>query len=114
MKKRAKISLKSREVLKKFETEVEIKNDKIYYLDNDERKTNVLFDYKDSILIRENKEFYMEYNFSNNKGIIFMKDLRKTININLNTINISKKDSIIEIIYEIDAELYEYQIVMEG
>lgn len=113
MEKKAKITLKNEEEVIKYELLIEFKNNKISYIENDSNNTNVLLDLNNRLLIRDNKELYLEYDFLNNKGVVYLKELRNNMNINLNTIKYEITDNKIEIMYKIDENSYEYFIEME-
>ena len=113
MEKKAKITLKNEEEVIKYELLIEFKNNKISYIENDSNNTNVLLDLNNRLLIRDNKELYLEYDFLNNKGVVYLKELRNNISINLNTIKYEITDTKIEIMYKIDENSYEYFIEME-
>lgn len=113
MKKKAKISLKTRERTIEDDIIIELINNKISYIEKDSNCTKVLVDLNNKILIRENKELYLEYNFSNNNGVVYLKDLGSSININLKTIDYKCLNKKIEIMYKIDENSYEYRIEME-
>ena len=113
MEKKAKITLKNEEEVIKYELLIEFKNNKISYIENDSNNTNVLLDLNNKLLIRDNKELYLEYDFLNNKGVVYLKELRNNMNINLNTIKYEITDNKIEIMYKIDENSYEYFIEME-
>ena len=54
----------------------------------EEDNTTVVYNYKKHKLVRENKELRIEYIFSDAKemtGLLFIKELNKTININIKT-----------------------------
>lgn len=113
MKKKAKISLITKEDKIIYNVEIEIKNDKISYKENNDKLTNVLYDIKNKILIREDKDIYMEYNFNINKANVYIKDLKKEVNLLLKTKNIITNNKKINIEYLLDNELYSYVIDME-
>ncbi|MBO5414292.1 MAG: hypothetical protein J6A17_01560 [Bacilli bacterium] len=113
MEKKAKITLKNEEEVIKYELLIEFKNNKISYIENDSNNTSVLLDLNNKLLIRDNKELYLEYDFLNNKGVVYLKELRNNMNINLNTIKYEITDNKIEIMYKIDENSYEYFIEME-
>lgn len=113
MKKKAKISLITKEDKIIYNVEIEIKNDKISYKENNDKLTNVLYDIKNKILIREDKDIYMEYNFNINKANVYIKDLKKEVNLLLKTKNIISNNKKINIEYLLDNELYSYVIDME-
>ena len=113
MNKKAKISLITNKEKLTYEVNIEIKNDKINYQENNDELTSVLYDKTSRILIRDNKEIYMEYDFNINKASIYIKDLKKEINLELRTKNIVESDKLIDIEYLLDNEVYRYIIDME-
>ena len=113
MNKKSKISLITNKEKLTYEVNIEIKNDKINYKENNAELTNVLYDKTSRILIRDNKEIYMEYDFNMNKASIYIKDLKKEINLELRTKNIVESDKLIDIEYLLDNEVYWYIIDME-
>lgn len=113
MNKNAKVSLITNKEKLTYEVNIEIKNDKINYQENGDMLTSVLYDKTSRILIRDNKEIYMEYDFNINKASIYIKDLKKEINLELRTKNIVESDKLIDIEYLLDNEVYRYIIDME-
>lgn len=113
MNKKSKISLITNKEKLTYEVNIEIKNDKINYKENNDELTSVLYDKTSRILIRDNKEIYMEYDFNMNKASIYIKDLKKEINLELRTKNIVESDKLIDIEYLLDNEVYRYIIDME-
>lgn len=113
MNKKSKISLITNKEKLTYEVNIEIKNDKINYQENGDMLTSVLYDKTSRILIRDNKEIYMEYDFNINKASIYIKDLKKEINLELRTKNIVESDKLIDIEYLLDNEVYRYIIDME-
>lgn len=113
MNKKSKISLITNKEKLTYEVNIEIKNDKINYQENNDELTRVLYDKTNKTLIRDNKEIYMEYDFNMNKASIYIKDLKKEINLELRTKNIVESDKLIDIEYLLDNEVYRYIIDME-
>ena len=113
MNKKSKISLITNKEKLTYEVNIEIKNDKINYQENNDELTRVLYDKTNKTLIRDNKEIYMEYDFNMNKASIYIKDLKKEINLSLRTKNIVESDKLIDIEYLLDNEVYRYIIDME-
>lgn len=113
MNKNAKVSLITNKEKLTYEVNIEIKNDKINYQENNDELTRVLYDKTNKTLIRDNKEIYMEYDFNMNKASIYIKDLKKEINLELRTKNIVESDKLIDIEYLLDNEVYRYIIDME-
>lgn len=97
-----------------YKVDLEIKNNKINYKENkDNTITEVLYDRKNKILIRDNKEMYMEYDFNMNNASIYIKDLKKEINLDIKVKKIKDTNNKIDIEYILNDELYKYVIDME-
>lgn len=111
MKKNAIVKIETKNSNLKERVEVEIKNNKINYVEKN--KTVVLLDLENKILIRENPEFYMELVLKEGKGNIYIKSLQKNITIlfKLKKMDISKNKIVIQ--YEMEKELYSYKLEME-
>lgn len=111
MKKKATVKIKTKEETIEEKVELEVKNNKINY--KEENKTIVLLDLESKTLMRENKKLYMEYDFFKEKGNIYIKSLRKNIELQfkLKKMNINRNK--IEVQYEIENNLYTYKIEME-
>lgn len=77
--------------------------------------TLVKYYYDKGILTRENKNILMKYNFINEKltiGEILIKDLNKSLNLNIYTTRIIQKDRNIEIHYEIEEKfIYKIEVI---
>ena len=102
MKKKARISINTKNKKTNYNVFLDIKDNKIYYeeiLDN--KVTNVLYDKKNSILIRDNSEIYMEYNFSTGIASYYLKEFQKEFNLDLKVKSISSNDDKIEIVFMI-------------
>lgn len=112
MKKNAIVKIESKDSTLQEKVEIEIKNGKINYLENN--KTVVLLNLESQTLIRENSELYMELDLKEGKGNIYIKNLQKniTVLIKLKKIDIGKNKIVIQ--YEMEKELYSYQLEMEG
>ena len=79
----------------------------------EEDNTTVVYNYKKHKLVRENKELRIEYIFSDAKemtGLLFIKELNKTININIKTRKIEEDKINISIEFEIDKDKFKYKI----
>lgn len=113
MEKQAKITLRTDEEVIEYGININIKNNKINYTETDSKHTNVFLDLGEKLLIRENEELYLEFNFSSNQGMIYLKETGNNITINLNTEKYQILEKRIEIMYKIDENSYEYIIEME-
>lgn len=111
--KKAEISLLSEDNNTSYYVEIIEKNNKISYQEEDELKSNVLFDKNSSILIRENSNFYMEFLFMEDKVNITIKELKKNIELPIKTREITISEDKIEIKYELENVNYYYKIEME-
>lgn len=110
MKKKALIIITGSEAIQQ-EVEVEIKSEKVNYQEKD--GTNVLFDKKKKLLIRENQQFLMEFIFEKNIVSLYMKEERKEVEIPLITREVEIKENNIVIKYKLEEQEYSYEIRME-
>lgn len=79
----------------------------------EEDKTKVILNLKNSSLIRENDKLRMNYLFKKNKetkGNVFFKEYQKSIDIILKTTSIKKKNKNIEIRFTIENDEFLYRI----
>ncbi len=114
MNKKANITIISNNEKIMYNTDIEIKNKKINYKEIINNKiTDVLYDKDKKILIRDNNEMYMEYDFNINKAIIYIKELKQELNLDFKTKNIIDNNNKIDIEYIINNEIYKYTIDME-
>lgn len=84
---------------------------KIKYMEED--NTTVVYNYTKHRLIRENNELKIEYVFSienNTKGLLYIKELNKTMEINIKTKKIEEENINSYIEFEIDKDLFKYRI----
>ena len=110
MRKKANILLISNNDNINISTDIEIINNKINYIYND---TEVFYNILENILIRDDKEKYLEYDFNKNKGIIYIKDIKKELIVDVEVINLINKDNYIEIEYKLENQNFKYIINME-
>lgn len=83
----------------------------ISYIDNE--KTMTSYNFLKNTFTRENAELKMQYHFLENKittGKIILKELKKNIEIPLQTISIIKNANFYQITYIIDHEEFIYKI----
>lgn len=111
MKKNAKVTLETEKEHFIEKVIIEEKNNKINY--KEQINTNVLFDKNNLILIRENNEIYMELSFKEKNALIFIKDLRKNIEMKLKSVKTNITEKEITISYVLEGENYLYKIEME-
>ena len=75
--------------------------------------TNVYLDINKNELIRENKEILMKYIFIKNrrsKGTIFIKEMNKKLEVEIETDELIKKDNYYYIKYKIEENKFEYEV----
>lgn len=79
-------------------------NNIIYYNENNNLVTKMKIDLKNKNLTRENKDYYLEYNFIETKETenkMILKELDKTLFIKIKTDKFELEDNKLEIIYTI-------------
>lgn len=89
-------------------TDAVIEDNLIKY--TEENGTKTLLNTNNFILIRENNDIYMKYDFKNKKGNIKIKELDKEVSLDITNINIEKEDKIIEIKYNIEKDKFVYRL----
>ncbi len=85
----------------------------LIYHEKDENKTKVIYDYKKNLLIRENSELYMEYEFKEDEittAIIKVKSLNKYLNLSLKTTKLSSREDFIEVAFLLEEEKINYKL----
>ncbi len=87
-----------------------IQEKKLKYKEDD---TIVTLDYEKHILKRDNKELKMVYNFKKKQGKITIKENNQIIEIPIETKNIKRKGNDIRIEYQIEDEVFIYQVKEE-
>ena len=80
------------------------------YKYKEENGTNVVLDINNNTLVRENNDIDMKYDFNNKKGELIVKELDKVFNLDMNKVEISKSDNLIDIKYNIDEEVFDYRL----
>lgn len=105
------VSISNNEIEDSYKLVSIISNNIIKYKEKD--NTKVLYNLDNNTLIRENDTLRMEYLFDNLKktvGTIYLKDLKRTINIDIETKKIEKINNNINIEYKIDNDIFKYRI----
>ncbi len=80
------------------------------YKYKEDNGTKVILDINNNILIRENNDIYMKYDFNNKTGNLVVKELDKIFDLEMNKVNFLKEDKLIEIKYNIDEEEFIYRL----
>lgn len=85
----------------------------LIYHEPDEKKTKVSYDYEKSLLIRENAELYMKYEFKENKtttALITIKSLNKHLNVSLKTTKLCSSENLTEIFFLLEDQKINYKL----
>ena len=107
-----KVSISNEEGNTFFETTAHYQEDNRVLTYKEKDNTLVKYYYDSGILTRENEAILMEYNFINNKlttGKVLIKALKKVLNLNIYTTNITYNNNSIEIHYKIE-EKFTYKV----
>jgi len=89
-------------------------NKTISYVEKDQAKTFVEFDYLHNILKRDNNSIYLEYHFNTkNKSYILEKESNQRVKLNLKNIKILNNKRYIGIEYSLNNEFYKYEILLD-
>lgn len=108
---KALIRIKNDDTKEELKTIAIIQNNILKYKEKD--NTTMIIDYQNNKLLRENNNIKLEIPFSlNNKtiGTINLKDMNKTLNIEIETTKIEKKNNDIEIEYKIEEKVFLYHM----
>ena len=91
-----------------IETDAILQNDILKYLEND--NTKVVLNLEDKTLIRENDKIKMYYSFSNNKGLIEIKEFNKIVDLDIKVKEVKRNGNNIRVNYEIEKDEFTYQV----
>ncbi len=110
---KSKVILNSKGESYKYNVDVFINREKceLSYVEKDDMKTFVSFNYKNNILKRDNNKMYMEFNFQKQNGYIFVKSLNTRFDIEIVVKNISFTSNSIVIEYYNNKEFYQYKVL---
>ena len=72
--------------------------------------TNVYYDLKNNILIRDNDDLHMIYDFNNKKGTILIKEFEREIEVVIENIDIEKNKNNIKVNYSIENNDFIYEL----
>ena len=79
-------------------------------IDNNDNKTEVSFNLKKYILIRENKEIKIQMDFLNKKINYYLKENNKNLTIPITVKDVNEKENQIEITYQTEEEIFNLKI----
>lgn len=85
-------------------------DNEIYNYIEPDTNTKVLFDVEKEILSRGNDELDMNYDFSNEIGSIYVKDLERNIDVTIKVLNKEINNNKVSINYMIDEDTFNYII----
>lgn len=105
------VSISNNEIKDSYKLVSIISDNIIKYKEKD--NTKVLYNLDKNTLIRENDTLRMEYffdNLENTIGTIYLKELKRTINIDIETTKLEKINNNINIEYKIDNDIFRYRI----
>lgn len=96
-----------------YEINALLKKDKIIYNEPDPKKTKVIFDYANNLLIRKNKDLEMVYEFDLEKetiGSIEVKSLKRYLNLNIATQKYEVLENNLDLIFLVEEEEIGYKL----
>ena len=75
--------------------------------------TNTYYDLENNILIRDNDDLHMIYDFNNKKGTILIKELEREIEVLIDNIDIERNKNNVRVSYSIENNdfLYELEVL---
>ena len=96
-----------------YEINALLKKDKIIYNEPDPKKTKVIFDYANNLLIRKNKDLEMVYEFDLAKetiGSIEVKSINRYLNLNIATQKYDVLENNLDLIFLVENEEIRYKL----
>lgn len=96
-----------------YEINALLKKDKIIYNEPDPKKTKVIFDYANNLLIRKNKDLEMVYEFDLAKetiGSIEVKSIKRYLNLNIATQKYDVLENDLDLIFLVENEEIRYKL----
>lgn len=96
-----------------YEINALLKKDKIIYNEPDPKKTKVIFDYANNLLIRKNKDLEMVYKFDLAKetiGSIEVKSIKRYLNLNIATQKYDVLENNLDLIFLVENEEIRYKL----
>lgn len=96
-----------------YEINALLKKDKIIYNEPDPKKTKVIFDYANNLLIRKNKDLEMIYEFDLAKetiGSIEVKSIKRYLNLNIATQKYDVLENNLDLIFLVENEEIRYKL----
>ena len=72
--------------------------------------TSVYYDLKNNILIRDNDELHMIYDFNNKKGTILIKEMDRELELSIENIDVERNKNNIRVSYTIENNDFLYEL----
>ena len=109
----SKVILKSKDKIYEYDVDIFVNknNNEISYVEKDDYKTFVSYDYKNNILKRDNNIMYMEFDFKHEKGYFFEKSLNKKFDMEIRVKNVIFDSNTKVIEYYCNKEFYKLEIL---
>ena len=85
-----------------------IDNEVINYKEID--NTNTYYDLNSNILIRDNDDIHMIYDFNNKKGSILIKEMNRELELLLENVDIEKNKNNVRVSYSIENNDFIYEL----
>lgn len=88
-----------------------IDNEVINYKEID--NTNTYYDLNNNILIRDNDDIHMIYDFNNKKGSILIKEMDRELELLLENVDIERNNNNVRVSYSIENNdfIYEWEVL---
>ncbi|MBR3146078.1 MAG: hypothetical protein IKF47_02315 [Bacilli bacterium] len=72
--------------------------------------TSVYYDLKNNILIRDNDDLHMIYDFNNKKGTILIKEMDRELELSIENIDIERNKNNVRVSYTIENNDFLYEL----
>lgn len=72
--------------------------------------TSVYYDLKNNILIRDNDDLHMIYDFNNKKGTILIKEMDRELELSIENIDIERNKNNVRVSYAIENNDFLYEL----
>ena len=77
---------------------------------NELDNTSTYYDLKENILIRDNDDIHMIYDFNNKKGSILIKEMDRELELSLENVDIERNKNNIKVNYSIENNDFIYEL----
>lgn len=90
-----------------------LNNGKVIYKDNDNISVTLYLNQDNILLVRENSQYKLKLDFSNNKCTYKLKENNASLDMSLNVINIFIENNSVEIKYKLEDDDFMYKLNYE-